>query len=246
MIGMRPSFYRVETHLHTSEVSQCAPDSAAQLVGAFVREGYDAVIVTDHFVTDSDDIQGKSWDELIELQQKGYRAAVEAARGTALKVFFAWEMSCARGEDYLTYCLGPEFLLAHPEITSLSTKEYCTLCRASGGFVIRAHPYRHCSYIPPNPTIDETIVDGIEVVNGAWDDKDNENAQVMAWAKAHPEVPRTAGTDIHRTVFCGTSGVALRFPLTDLRQYAEAVKKRENYLIIDGRICDQEGIPAET
>ena len=242
---MPEKLYKVETHLHTSQVSQCAPDSAEQMVGAFLRAGFDAIIVTDHFVLDRDDTAGKTWEELVELQQKGYKAAVEAAEGTSLKVFFAWEMSCARGEDYLTYCLGPDFLLAHPELPSLDTRAYCALCRTSGGFVIRAHPYRHCSYIPSNPTIDETIVDGIEVVNGAWNDKDNENAQVMAWAKAHPEVPRTSGTDIHRTEFCGTSGVALREPLTDLRQYAEAVKARRNYLIIDGRVCDQDGVPLE-
>ena len=234
-------FYKVETHLHTNQVSQCATDSAEMMVEAFVKAGYYAIIVTDHYIMDRNDVQGKCWGELVELQQKGHRAAVEAAKGTGLKVFFAWEMSRARGEDYLTYCLTPEFLLAHPELPSLSTKEYCRVCHEAGGFIIRAHPYRHASYIPPNPSIDETIVDGIEVVNGAWNDKDNENAQVFDWAMKHPDVPRTSGTDIHEISFCGTSGVALTVPIDDLRQYADEVRNRRNYLIIDGIICDQNG-----
>lgn len=238
-------FYKIETHMHTSQVSQCAPDSAEQLVEAFVKAGYYAVIVTDHFITDRDDVEGMSWEEKVELQQKGYRAAVKAAEGTGLKVFFSWEMSRARGEDYLTYGLTPEFLLAHPELPSLSTEEYCRVCRIAGGFVIRAHPYRQCSYIPPNPTINEHIVDGIEVVNSAWGAKDNDNPRVFEWARQHPDVPRTSGTDIHKASVCGTSGVALTVPITTLEQFAEEIRSRRNYLIIDGRICDQEGVPVE-
>ena len=100
-------FYKLETHLHTSQVSNCAPDSAEMMVEAFVKAGYYGIIVTDHFVTDRRDSKGKSWEELVELQQKGYKAAVKAAEGTGLKVFFAWEMSRDRGEDYLTYGLTP-------------------------------------------------------------------------------------------------------------------------------------------
>lgn len=238
-------YYKIETHLHTSQVSQCAPDSAEMLVEAFVKAGYDAIIVTDHFVTDRDDIAGKSWEELVQLQQKGYLAAVKAAEGTGLKVFFSWEMSRARGEDYLTYGLTPQFLLEHPELPSLTTQEYCRVCREAGGFIIRAHPYRQCSYILSNPTIDETIVDGIEMVNGAWNDRSNNNAQVFEWAMAHPHVPRSSGTDIHTVSFCGTSGIALTQPLTSLEQFAQAIRDRINFLIIDGKVCDQNGVAVE-
>ncbi|MBR3874966.1 MAG: PHP domain-containing protein [Clostridia bacterium] len=238
-------YYKIETHLHTSQVSRCAPDSAEMMVDAFVKAGYYAIIVTDHFVSERSDCREKSWEELVELQQKGYRAAVEAARGTGLKVFFAWEMSRDRGEDYLTYGLTPEFLLAHPELPSLSTEEYCRVCREAGGFVVRAHPYRQCFYIPPNPTINPDIVDGIEVVNSTWGHPDNHNAEVLDWAMQHPDIPRTAGTDIHKVAACGTSGVALTVPIDSLRQYAQEVRGRRNYLIIDGRICDQNGIPVE-
>ena len=238
-------FYKLETHLHTSQVSNCAPDSAEMMVEAFVKAGYYGIIVTDHFVTDRRDSKGKSWEELVELQQKGYKAAVKAAEGTGLKVFFAWEMSRDRGENYLTYGLTPEFLLAHPELPSLSTEEYCRVCREAGGFVIRAHPFRQCFYIPPNPTIDPDIVDGIEVSNSLWGHPDNHNAEVLEWAKQHPEMPRTAGTDIHKIEACGRSGVALTRPIESLAEYIDEIRNRRNYLIIDGVICNQDCEPVE-
>ena len=77
-------FYKIETHLHSNPVSQCATDSAEMMVEAFVKAGYYGIIVTDHFIMDRKDVQGKCWEELVELQQKGYRAAVEAAKGTGL------------------------------------------------------------------------------------------------------------------------------------------------------------------
>lgn len=239
-------FYKIETHMHTSEVSACAPDSAQLLVEGFVKAGYDAVIVTDHFVTDRRDSAGKPWAELVDFQQRGYRAAVKAAEGTGLKVFFGWEMSRDRGEDYLTYGLTPEFLLAHPELPSLSTREYCRVCREAGGMVIRAHPFRQCSYIPPNPTIDETIVDGIEVSNSRWGAKDNDNPRVLEWARQHPHVPRTSGTDIHLAKNCGVSGIALTEPMTSLAQFMQAVRECKNYLIIDGVVCDWDAVPVES
>ena len=234
-------FYKVETHMHTSEVSTCAPDSAEKLVRGFIAAGYDAVIVTDHNADARRDMQGKPWEEIVRLQAKGYQAALRAAEGSPLKVFFAIELSLPRGEDYLVYGITPEQLLAQPELRGISLEDLSCLCRDRGYLLVRAHPFRHASYIPPNPTIRADLVDAVEVVNGRWDDPDNENPDVFAWAREHPRLHRTCGTDIHEARFCGTAGVALREPMRSVAQFMAAVRADEHCLIIDGRVCDLEG-----
>ena len=227
--------------MHTSQVSRCAPDSAEQLIEAFLEKGYHAVIVTDHFAGERDDLKALTWEEKMHYQARGYEAALKAAEGTGLRVFFGWEMSEERAEDYLTYGLGMDFLLAHPDLEKMPLEEYCRVCHEAGAFITRAHPYRHADYIPPNPTINGAVIDAVEVVNGKWLDPDNENHLAFEWARKHPEKIRTSGTDIHQASVAGDAGIALTHPVNSLEEIIGALRNREHFLIIDGRICDQEG-----
>ena len=41
--------YKIETHLHTTHVSQCGKMTAKEIVDAYKKAGYSALIVTDHY-----------------------------------------------------------------------------------------------------------------------------------------------------------------------------------------------------
>lgn len=238
--------YKYETHLHTSEVSACAVSGAREMVRAFWKAGYAGIVVTDHFITERRDIAaGWTWEKKMRFLHSGYELAAAEGERLGIRVFFGWEMPGPRGEDYLTYNLPLEFLLNHPEIEGMELCDYSRLVRASGGLLVRAHPFRQCSYIPPNPTVDEKLIDGVEVNNGERDDPEQNNGQAWAWALAHPELIRTAGTDIHDVRYAGLSGMAFAGHFATMEQMAQAMRRHEGLPIVEGKILDRAGNPPD-
>ena len=41
--------YKYELHLHTKEASACARASGAEMVDFYIQNGYQGMVVTDHF-----------------------------------------------------------------------------------------------------------------------------------------------------------------------------------------------------
>lgn len=236
--------YKYETHLHTSEVSTCATSSAADMVRAFVAAGYDGIIVTDHFISKKRfAARGFTWEQEMMFLYHGFEAAWKAGKQEGLSVYFAWEMSLERAEDYLTYNLPLEFLLAHPEIRDLTLLEYSQLVRSAGGVLVRAHPFREAHYIPPDPVIEPNLIDGIEVNNGLRDDPEQKNEKAWAYALRHKGLFRTSGTDIHDIQFAGKAGMAFTQQQTSMQDLVRAMQSDEGYLIIEGQLYTREGKP---
>ena len=236
-------FYKYETHFHTSEVSKCASNTAAEMVRAHKSAGYSGVFVTDHFVNGYCTVpRDLSWQARIDLFVCGYENAKAEGEKVGLDVFFAWEYpNHPYGEDYLTYNLEYDFLLAHPELEQMPFEEYSKLIRGNGGFLIHAHPFRTADYIlyEPNPKVH--LIDGVEVNNAESDNARNHNHLVWEFARKNPNLIRISGTDIHDTSKVGLSGVAFRYRIRNSRHFAEALQAGDGYLIIDGQIRDQEG-----
>lgn len=236
--------YRYETHLHTSEVSACASSSAEAQVAAFAAAGYAGIIVTDHFITENHAVpEDWPWARKMRFLYSGYEAAARAGERAGLDVFFAWEMPMPRAEDYLTYNLPLSFLLAHPELPELSLAAYSHLVRGAGGLLVRAHPYRQAHYIPPDPAVDAALIDGVEVNNGRRDDPEQNNERAWAFARAHPGLVRTSGTDIHEATHAGTAGMAFPRRYGSMQALADAMRAGEGRLVIDGAMYDREGNP---
>lgn len=195
--------YIYETHLHTSEGSRCASASAEQQIRRLHRYGYDGVCVTDHFLNGNTTVpSGLSWEERIHWFCRGYEAALAAGASLGMKVFFGWEYSYY-GTDFLTYGLGKDWLLRHPEILSLSTTEYCDFVRSEGGAVIHAHPFREAEYIEMIRLVPRNV-DGVEVLNACR--TDFENRMAAEYAKNYGLIG-TGGSDMHhpQSRLCGVS-----------------------------------------
>lgn len=234
--------YKYETHLHTSEVSTCATSSAQEMVEAFVKAGYAGFIVTDHFISPRRFAPlGWTWEQEMLFLYSGYQKAKEAGDKAGLSVFFGWEMSMDRADDYLTYNLPIEFLLAHPEIRSLNLAQYSKLVREAGGVLVRVHPFRQAHYIPANPTVEPELIDGIEVNNGLKDDPEQNNELAWEYAKQHESLFRTSGTDIHDTQFAGKAGMAFAQRHATMRDFADALRRDEGLLIIEGLLYNKDG-----
>lgn len=211
-----------ETHLHTSAVSKCASASPEEQVQRFRKYGYTGIIVTDHFLNGNTTVpRGLDWKDSIEAFCQGYERARVAGEEWGLDVFFGFECSY-HGNDVLTYGLGKDWLLAHPEIMQLSMRQYCEFARAEGGLVVHAHPFREAGYIDLIRLLPRSV-DAVEVLNGNRSDFENERAAEYA---RNYDLAITAGSDIHQaqTRLCGISS-PVRF--SDISDFCNAVRNRE-------------------
>lgn len=212
--------YRYETHCHTLYASACSVLDAEALVRLYRENGYDGVIVTDHFLNGNTAVDlTKPWRAQIDDFYAGYERAAEAGARAGLKVFFGFEYSYL-GTDFLTYGLTREWLKEHPGLLDLGTRAYLALARGCGALCIQAHPYREANYID-HIRLYPSDVDGMETINAARDERCNRLAEGLA---AEYGLCRTGGSDLH---FAGQrllAGVETERPLESLSDFIEAVR----------------------
>ncbi len=227
---MKDSYF-YDVHVHTAESSKCAHGHGADMAAEFLRQGYDGIIVTDHFLngntTAPDDIP---WEDRVDILTSGYRAAKEYGDKNGLDVFFAWEAS-SRGNDFLTYGLDIPWLLAHPYVDRLPIKDYLKLCRKDGAIIIHAHPFRTANYIAMIRLIPE-LTDGVEVMNAGRTAE--ENARGLWYAQSY-NFPMTGGSDAHDMPQIRGAGVVLPERITSPLHYAQMVLQRRVLEIREAR-----------
>lgn len=189
--------YRVETHLHTNQASACAGNTGAEMARARKRDGYCAIIVTDHFFNGYTAIRGNySWDEKISLFVKGYEDAKEEGDRLGLDVYFGFEYNF-HGTEFLIYNYGEEKLRAYPEIMTDNIEKALTRVRNEGGFVVHAHPFRNEPYINDPNRIFPEYVDAVEVINTHNKTKES-NRRALEYAEKYNLI-KFGGSDTHST-----------------------------------------------
>ena len=157
--------YLFETHMHTCEISKCARSTGAEMARTYYESGYSGIVVTDHFLNGNNTTvpHGLPWRERVDLFLSGYLNAKTQGDKLGLTVLLGWEFS--QGADLMTYGLSCDFLYDNPDIDKLSAKDYITLVKKSGGFLIHAHPFRGVASGSEIRLFPE--VDAVEIVNGA-------------------------------------------------------------------------------
>lgn len=197
--------YIYELHCHTQETSKCGKLPAAEMMEFYHKAGYTGVVVTDHFFNGNTTVtKYGSWEERVGLFRQGYLAAKKRGEELGLDVFFGWEFG-HKGTDFLTYGLDIDWLLAHPFCDQLAVRDYSTLVRQSGGYLVQAHPFREAQYIEMIRLLPRGV-DAVEVCNGCRDDFTN--LQAMHYAEVYG-LPKSVGTDNHMGFRSHLTGVEL-------------------------------------
>lgn len=200
--------------------------------------GYTGVIVTDHHWGGNTRPDRKlPWEEWVNEFCSGYEDAKAAGDEIGLDVFMGWE-SGYDATEFLIYGLDKAWMMAHPELRTISVEEQYKLIHEAGGMVIHAHPYREAPYIPEVRLYPEWV-DGVEAVNAqhsnvpeSWHYNRQYNEKAVAYAARH-DLPVTAGSDIHNPNLIG-GGVAFKKRLASIQDYIEQIRKREGYVLTDG------------
>lgn len=196
--------YKYETHMHTSQGSDCSSTSGAKMVERLYELGYAGCFITDHFFGGNTAVRGElaklPWELRVRLFCQGYDDAKRRGDELGLKVFFGLEFGW-RATEFLTYGIDMNFLISHPEIDNMPIQYFADLVHENGGFVIHAHPFREADYI-------DTIrlyphrVDGVEIYN--CNNRDEYNLRAKQYAESYG-LPATGGSDSHHR-WCHPNG----------------------------------------
>lgn len=223
--------YKYDTHVHTSEASGCASSTGAETALAYKEAGYDGIIITDHFFNGNSAVPRRlPWKKRIELFCKGYENAREQGEKIGLTVLFGWEFT-SDANDFLTYGLDKEWLIAHPDIMDMQIWEYAQFVRRCGGFVVQAHPFRIRDYVKKLVLLPNDV-DAVEAVNLGGNDIQNERAR---WYAESYGLPITGGSDTHNVAAAPKGGILTDMPINSISDYAEAVRGGRILKILDGK-----------
>lgn len=211
---------RWETHAHTAEGSACSSAAAADMVRGCKEAGYDGIFITDHFYHGNTAVPRElPWNEWVERFCLGYHHAKEEGDKIGLQVCFGWEYSWS-GNDFLTYGLSPEWLLAHPETVTLSPYEYLKLVKDAGACIVHAHPFRQEWYVQAIRLV-PGLIDAVEVYN-ANNAQEIYNERALWYAESFG-LPRVSGSDTHwSNMFRG--GILTEQPIHTAADYKEVIQ----------------------
>lgn len=228
--------YRYETHCHTCWCSACAHDTPQSMARAYYEQGYAGMIITDHFLRGNSCVDRLlPWREQMERYWQAYEAAARWAQDKDFDVHFGIEHYYGDGKEVLTYGIGLEFLVAHPDIHLLPLSEYARLVHGAGGFLSMAHPYRNRPYINQKVKPQPEYLDAVEVYN--FYNSPQENAQAQELARAQGLLATSGGDEHSRTGDAiGQAGIALKRRVKTSAQLVAELRGGDYGIYIDGEL----------
>lgn len=213
--------YRYDLHVHTNEASQCAVSSPVEMADMYKEQGFDGIIITDHFYCGNTCVpRDLEWSEWLYRYKQSYVHAKEEGDKIGLDVFYGWEYTY-KGIDFITLGLDNDWLLLHPEVRSIDITDYLKLVRDSGGYIIHAHPFREAGYIPYIRLMPR-LVDAVEVINASRTQFENERA--LDYAKAYG-LALAGGSDAHSNGWKRFAGIETNVKMNSVADIIEAVKR---------------------
>lgn len=208
-----------ETHFHTAETSVCGSVPAVEGVRAYKEQGYDGIVVTDHYWYGFFDGISGDWNQKAEAWLSGYHTAKAEGERVGVTVLLGMEWRCRESsEDYLVYGFSEQDIFDLPELPELSPAAFCALAHSRGWMVFQAHPFR-----PHLKRLDSALLDGIEVYNGnPRHQSRNEIAEAFARQNG---LLMLSGSDFHEWEDLARGGVFLDEDVKTMADFTAALRK---------------------
>ncbi len=214
--------YKYDVHIHTTESSKCGKTSGAAYVQAYKDQGYDGIIITDHFFHGNTAIDiNLPWEDFAEHFCKGYEVAKKEGDMVGLKVFFGWEEKIGN-DEYLIYGPDKEWLKKHPGIRDANHKEYYNMIHEAGGLMVEAHPFRERGYVK-TIELHPYQCDAMEVCNSG--NTPSQDYLAFLYCKKN-KIIMTSGSDLHDVKNMDLNFTSMLFsePLESVWDYVKRVK----------------------
>lgn len=215
--------FKVDTHVHTKEVSHCGRIDAKTIVNAYKDLGYGGIVITDHFnFYTFKRLEGESWDEKVEKYLLGYRAAKTEGEKVGLKVYLGMEIKTMENDnEFLLYGFDESFLFENENLFLKPIAEIKKIADEKGLVLIQAHPFRIMCHAVPSE-----IVHGVEVFNGHFGHNSSNEMAKKLW-EARGGIA-TSGSDCHDLCAAGNGGII--FP-KEPENIADALKNGDYELV---------------
>ena len=199
-----------EMHFHTAETSPCGSVAAGEAVKAYQQQGYEGIVVTDHYTRYWLTEQEGSWTGKVKKWLRGYDSAREAGEVCGLTVLLGMELRLDGGSnEYLVYGITPEHLITLPGLYRMSEKNLRAMARTNGWFVAQAHPCR------PHMTIGSSAhLDGMEIYNGNKRHQSHNDEAAAICREA--DLTGISGSDFHEWEDLARGGVNFQDPVTSM------------------------------
>lgn len=197
--------YKYDTHVHTSETSECGKLPGKEVVRLYKKAGYQGIFITDHYFKEYfDRLPQKSWHAKIQKYLEGYRNASAEGHRQGLNVMLGIEIRFTESyNDYLVYGLDESFLEDNGELYKLGLIEFKKLASEKGFLVFQAHPFR-ASVKAAEPS----LLDGIEIYNGN-PRQDSWNFRAYSYAVEN-SLKMISGSDFHQVEDLARGGIVVK------------------------------------
>lgn len=178
--------YRIELHAHSHPVSLCSDVSPQELVDIYHKAGFDALALTNHFLSDLLRRGGAG------AMMKAYEAAKAQAEKYGMMVYLAAEVRFDENcNDYLLYGVDEEILERTAEFFEQGLEAFVKNGKDERSVLVQAHPFRSNMEL-----MDASLLDGFEVHN-MHAGHNSRPAVALHHAADHHARILTAGTDFH-------------------------------------------------
>ncbi len=221
-------YYKTELHAHTTPVSSCSDIETKQLVEIYKENGYDSIVLTNHFLTQ---MQGETIEEKINRYLEDYYNCSEEGERIDLNVILGAELRFTENNnDYLIYGICPEDLIEIYKMLPYGIDSFYKEYKNEKNIIIQAHPFRDGMQ-----SVKTESLDGIEVFNM----HPNHNSRIGLAARYAYEKNMivTCGSDFHHYGQECLCGILTENPLKNSYDVANVLKSRDynitigNYLV---------------
>lgn len=222
--------FKYDIHVHSSGTSHCGKSSAREMVDAALNTGFSGIVLTNHFYNGNTSLDRKSpWKDFVDVYASEYYDAREYGEKKGINVFFGIEESYDVGKEVLVYGITPEQLSSCADYKNFSGIERLEFFRASGAFLIHAHPFRARAYIPnPDAIPNMKYFDGIECYNHFNQPEENVKAFIFA---RNINTVMTSGCDVHNAEHFGNAGLDFDKPINTIEELIKNMKSGSYTLI---------------
>ncbi len=220
--------YKIDTHVHTADVSPCGVVPARELVNMYKESGYDVVIITDHYGNYFFDNHEKlTWNDKIDKLLVGYNRAKEEGKKVGLFVLLGIEINFVWSvNDYLVYGLDENFLKENKNLHKLELRKVQELIKQQGAVIYQAHPFR-----PGMAVVEPGILDGIEVYNG---NARHNSRNKLAYRYAEENgLKMLSGSDFHQEEDLARGGIITDKNINSIEEFIELLTT-DDYKLIGG------------
>ena len=218
-------------HAHTNPVSPCSEVTPDELAEIYSNEGYDAVVLANHYILDLPAFPGLDKQEALDCYIKDYDEFEAACEKRGLKAILGCEIRFTENHnDYLIYGVDRDILSVAYDYFSKGIKAYRTEVKLDKSVFVQAHPFRNGI-----STAEPELLDGVETFN--MHPGHNSRVGIAAkFAKENGFAIKIAGTDFHHPNrnHEGVSALRTKVLPKDSFELAEILKNGDYILEIGG------------